>query len=582
MRKQYAYTICKQYSVKIVFVLLILCTHFSATAQKNKEQTRADSLSQDKKQEQFNRLFIQANLYKNRGEFQEALALYYDCLKLCKNCWSVQYEIAYIYFSQQQYSQAEKYMREALLSEPNKKELNTLALSIYEAWGQPKQHIQTLRKILKQTPHNQDLYYKISELYASQKLYKNAIQELQKLEQKFGVSEKSILLKAKYFALSNNYNSAIKELEKAVAKFPDNTDIACMLGNMYSIQKNYANALRIYTSIEKNPNHTETALMRQAELYIITDNHTDFITTLHKITSLSSIRPETIRYIQNLLSKVPQNSQIQKNKHEIISAIYTFFPENYEFIKTAANYYYALDSIEKSKKLYYECLDAGMIDNEIYSRIIEIETRQKNYTAVYTLSKTAIELYPFLLSYYISHSKAALQLQKYNESITLLNSIQHSIFDNSTLSIIHSFLGYANYKINEHDTAEKHFVTAAEKDRSQYYFKQLYAYYLVHESKNLAYSTNLIETCIEKNPDDDKNRYILARLLFLERTFHEAQTILETMPTISESAEALELLGDILFITGKYDTANTSWQQAIDLGADINIQGKPLLLQKYK
>ncbi len=119
---------------KILFILYILfCTSFASYSQKLK--TYEDSVKYDRKKVEFEKMFVQANLEKNRKNYDQALALYYDCNKLFAENDAVYYEIAQIYFAKEKYSEAEEMCKKANKISPKNVEYKRFLDELYIKMG---------------------------------------------------------------------------------------------------------------------------------------------------------------------------------------------------------------------------------------------------------------------------------------------------------------------------------------------------------------------------------------------------------------------------------------------------------------
>lgn len=98
---------------KILFIFSVLfCTSFNSYSQKLK--TYEDSVKYDRKRVEFEKIFVKANLEKNRRNYDQALSMYYDCNKLLGENDAVYYEIAQIFLEQEKFSDCEIAINKAI------------------------------------------------------------------------------------------------------------------------------------------------------------------------------------------------------------------------------------------------------------------------------------------------------------------------------------------------------------------------------------------------------------------------------------------------------------------------------------
>lgn len=101
----------------------------SSTCFSQKLKNFDDSLKYDKKSIEFEKLFVQANLEKNRGNVEQATTLYFDCLKL-KQSDAVYYELAKLSLQKNNKSEAEENIKKALKLSPRNEEYKRFSDSL--------------------------------------------------------------------------------------------------------------------------------------------------------------------------------------------------------------------------------------------------------------------------------------------------------------------------------------------------------------------------------------------------------------------------------------------------------------------
>ncbi|MCQ2958901.1 MAG: tetratricopeptide repeat protein [Bacteroidales bacterium] len=116
--------------------LLFISFFLSVFAYSQKLKTYEDSVKYDRKKVEFEKMFVQANLEKNRRNYDQALSMYYDCNKILGENNAVYYEIAQIYLSQGKFSDAEIAINKAIkLSKGSNREYKRFLDDLYIKMG---------------------------------------------------------------------------------------------------------------------------------------------------------------------------------------------------------------------------------------------------------------------------------------------------------------------------------------------------------------------------------------------------------------------------------------------------------------
>lgn len=116
-----------------IFIFLILGLSLDSYSQKLK--THEDSVRYDKKMLEFEEMFVKANLEKNRTNYDQAIVLYYDCLKLKPSSSVVYYELAQICAAKNNFSEAEINIKKAIKLSSDNLEYKRFLNDLYVKMG---------------------------------------------------------------------------------------------------------------------------------------------------------------------------------------------------------------------------------------------------------------------------------------------------------------------------------------------------------------------------------------------------------------------------------------------------------------
>lgn len=565
--------------VTLFFFICVTCS-FPTFAQSGKTLSKKDSITLDIQKNKFNELFIQGNLHKNRLEYTEALALYYDCLQINKSSSAVLYEIAQIHFVMQNYGEAEKAIQKAMSFSPQNEDLYTFLAKIYESWNKPEKHIQTLTLLEKKYPKNLHISYTIAELYFSMGNNKKAISTLKNIEKKFGTNETILRNKARYYASDKNYSSAIQELSTLISRYPHKTEYVLILANIHSLMQEYEAALNLYNTVIHKQDYTDEIMVYKAELFFIQNMQDSLLQTINSIIETNSIHVETkLKAFNTFILSTPTHSNVYNARFAITQKMDSLYPNNSDINLTLAHLYYETDSLQKkSKPLYYKTLSKPSI--ELYTRLIELEEQDNNADSAIFIGQTAIETYPLHIPFYIAIANNYIHLGAYTQAIDLLESSLHFAFQKKSKSQIFSTLAYSYFKMQNIEHAETLLTQAYNLDSTVYEYRQNYASIFAQQNKDYQRVSQLVELCIQEKPNDSKNSYISAFLLYNTQKISEAIHVLQAIIQKHPNAENVEFLGDLLYLKNETQHAIDAWNRAKELGGTIDIQGKLLFLQK--
>jgi len=119
---------------KICFLIWVLIgLSFNGFSQKLK--TYEDSVKYDKKMAEFEKIFVSANLEKNRQNYDQAQLLYFDCLKIKPSSAAVYYELAQVCTAKNNFTEAEEYAKKAVKFSPDNFEYKRFLDDLYVKMG---------------------------------------------------------------------------------------------------------------------------------------------------------------------------------------------------------------------------------------------------------------------------------------------------------------------------------------------------------------------------------------------------------------------------------------------------------------
>ena len=130
----------------LVYSILFLCV-FAAQAQKPRSKT--DSVKQELKTLEVEKLLIQANLVKNSGDFHRALELYSAALSIDKTSAVAYYEMAGLFMYTKSFANAAQYAQKAVYYNPSQAAYVERLAQVYMLQGNQKKLQETLRLLRK-------------------------------------------------------------------------------------------------------------------------------------------------------------------------------------------------------------------------------------------------------------------------------------------------------------------------------------------------------------------------------------------------------------------------------------------------
>jgi len=185
---------------------------------------------------------------------------------------------------------------------------------------------------------------------------------------------------------------------------------------------------------------------------------------------------------------------------------------------------------------------------------------------------------------YALNAVAALQLEKYDEALQVLEKGEPYLTDNQNMKIqFEIYKAEANYKLDRVEQAFKAFDEVIRLDPDNFMALNNYAYYLSLRGQDLEKAERLSSKAVQANPDNPTYLDTHAWVLFKRKNYTEAKAFMETALEKggSENAVLVEHYGDILYMMGNKNEALEYWKKAKALGDGSEVLGRKIKESRY-
>ena len=188
--------------------------------------------------------------------------------------------------------------------------------------------------------------------------------------------------------------------------------------------------------------------------------------------------------------------------------------------------------------------------------------------------KTALTYFPDKPVIYIFYSLGLLQLKKYDEIITLLDSGEvKAKKDPKVLSQLYTYRAEAYYNLKKFKEAFQTFDKIVNIDPQNYMAMNNYAYYLSLRSENLDVAEKLSGKVIQANPENSTYLDTYAWVLFKMKDYKLAKFYMESAlsKNTEQNAILVEHYGDILYFLNEKQNAIVQWEKSLKMGNDSKV-----------
>lgn len=548
------------------------------------DSAKNDELSEEDRM-QFEYLFVEALKQKTFGNTQNVIQILSHCLEIDPKSSASMYELASIHAANNDFTSASLLLEKAISIDDDNIWYKQLLGQVYQQLHKFSEAADLYTKLLQKDPDNQEYLYTKAILLTNAKKYDEAIKTYNILEEKTGINEQITVAKQQIYILNGQVDKAFKEIEKLIETNPSETKYYGVLADLYLSQADSVNALKYYNKIlEMDPNNGFVHF--SLANYYLAENNTQkaFVETKKGISSESVDLQTKLQMYMMMVTNRDKSKLTNEQENELIQILREKYPDEYLVHTVYADYLLRNDKIEEGRDQLQKAIRIDNGDYTLWEHLLYVNNELQDWKDLYDQSKEAIGLFPNQPQVYFFNAIACIQLEKYNETVKIIDDGIDYVVDNKQLEGQFLMLkGEATYKLNELDSAFILFDKAVELDPDNYVALNNYAYYLSLAGHDLDKAERMSGKVVKEFPDNSTYLDTYAWVLFKEGEYSLAKFYMESAIKNGgeENATMLEHYGDILYMLKKLDEAKEYWEKARDFGGTSEVLLRKIREQKY-
>lgn len=530
---------------------------------------------------EFEYLFIEGLKQKRLGKLNEAAALFTRCLEIDPGSAVAMFEMAHIHQANKDLTSASLLLEKAISIDSNNKWYKMLLAGIYQQRRQFPEAAALFEDLRQMEPDNDEyLYMKAGALGMAGK-YQEAIDAYQELEAKVGMNEHLVVAKQQVYLSWKKPEMAFEEVNRLIESNPDEPQYYGLLAELYQTQGDKANALKYYRKILEMDPDNGFVHFSLAGYYQEEGNFGKAFEHIRKAFQNDELDVETKVQYYLMQTSDPENSDWTNTQiSELLDILHEKYPENNLMYTIYADHMIRQNKLKEAREYLKKYLETEQENLEIWQRMLFISNDLQDFDVLYTDSRKAIELFPEQPVFYALQAVSALQLEKYDEALEMLEKGEPYLTGNQNLKIqFEIYKAEANYKLDRVEQAFKAFDEVIKLDPDNLMALNNYAYYLLVRGQDLEKAERLSSRTIQANPENPTYLDTYAWVLFKMKNYSQAKAFMETALEKggSDNPVLVEHYGDILYMTGDKQGALENWKKARKLG-----EGSEMLDRKIK
>ena len=575
-------------SIVVLFVVVVSCSGSKNITEQQLVNAAVESSKTElpeQKRMEFDYLFSEALKQKMFGNPQNAIQILSSCLEIDPNSSAAMYELASIHAANKDFTSATLLLEKAISINSGNVWYKQMLAQIYQQTKRFDDAARVYDDLLKNDPENQQFLYTKAMMLASAKKYDEAIKTFKTLEQETGINEQISVEIQELYLLNGQVEKAFQEIEKLINSNPSETRYYGLLADLYQNQGDSVNALKNYNKILEIDPESGFVHFSLSSYYLENNQFEKSFEETKKGFSSKNVELQTKVQLYMMLASNREQSKLTDEKElELIQILIDNHPGGFLVYTIQADNFLRNNKLAEAREAMLKALDLENNDYMIWERLLFIDNDLQDWQVLYEHSTNAIELFPNQPNVYLLKSVACIQLEKYNETITVIDEGLDFVVDNPALKGQMLMLkGEALYKQNKIDEAFELFDKSVELSPENYVGLNNYAYYLSLVGRELDKAERMSGKVVERFPDNSTYLDTYAWVLFKKGNYTLAKFYMEAAIKYGgeDNAVMLEHYGDILFMLNKLEEAKQYWKKAKENGGKSEVLLQKIKEQKY-
>lgn len=550
----------------IHIVLMLLLASGAGFAQRKKKKETGPSYEENRK---ITELFFDASKQKMLGNYEEAAALYHECLKIYPKHAASYYELGNLLTTSQQVAEALPFAKRALELDPDNEWYALFTAEILINLNDFELAAKIYERLVEQHPDKVEYLYELATTYLYMNKAEKAIDAYNRIEQQLGVSEEISVQKEKIYLQLDRLDDAVKELEALISNFPGEQRYLGMLAEVYTANDMLDKAYSVYERMLKNDADDPILRLNLAEYFKKKGDYDRSFQELKEAFANPALNiDQKIQVMMSYYNLTDGNSKLLSQAYELLDLLTSAHPNDAKGFAMKADFLLRDGKTKEAREAFYRTVALDSSRFMVWSSLVNTSYELRDYQAMERDSKKALELFPNQGLMYLMNGIANNSLKRYKEATDILNEGELFVRSDTYLHVqLLSVLAdaYNNQKLYEE--SDDAFERALKKDPVNALILNNYAYFLSLRAEKLdkAEEMSRRSNVLQSRQPSYQDTY--AWILYQQSKYEEAlEWILKAMENGgSKSGVIVEHYGDILYKLGETEKAMEQWKNALQL-----------------
>ncbi|WP_163715435.1 tetratricopeptide repeat protein [Mangrovibacterium lignilyticum] len=550
-------------------------------AQTEVQKKSQETLLSEDQQNEFEYLFIEGIKQKKLGNASNAVSIFSRCLEIDPQSAVAMYEMGTMHYANKDLTSAALLLEKANSINPNNKWYKLSLAQVYQQRRQYSEAAALYDQLSELEPDNLEFQYSKAVLLGMAENYQEAIDAYDKLEKQIGLNDQIAVAKQNMYLKLGKTDKAFDEINRLIESNPNEPQYYGLMAELYQSQGDKENALKYYNKILEIDPENGFVHFSLAGYFVEEGDFEKAFDHVKLAFQNDELDADTkIQYYMMQTSQADSSDWTDEQIDELLDILHEKYPDDNRMFAIYADHLVRQNKLAEARDYLQKYIEKDKSSFEIWWQYLLISNDLQEWDRLYTDSKEAIELFPNQAALYALNAVSALQTEKYEEALKVVEEGESYAGENVSLKIqLAIYKAEANYKLKNIDEALQAYEEVIKLDPENFMAMNNYAYYLSVQGRNLDKAERFSNKVVQANPTNPTYLDTHAWVLFKRKDYSLAKFYIENALENggSENAVLVEHYGDILYMLGEKGKALEEWKKAQSLG-----DGTSVLEQKIK
>ena len=570
---------------RIVVILMMVMAGLVASAQADQKPLSSPIASQTKRQ--FDVLFHEALLQRQKGNLDAAFDLLQRCQELSPEAAETYYFLGEFYADMEQNEQALNAFRRACNLEPtNMTFLERMAYASIQA-GAYGEGAEIMEQMYEADKSRQDLLETLYLLYMRQEDYGKAIATLDKLEAVDGPTERTTLAKCRIYIEQDNADAAISEMRQLAEHYPNDPTYRTLYANTLLVADHFDESYNVLQQIlaEDAGNLRAQQVLRSYYIRQGDEAAADSVNHAILLNPKASIEDK----VGQLRQIIIENEQQQGDSTVVLNLFNELLTQpnpSADIAEMKAAYMQLKEMPRDSvQQAFAYVLQLSPEQASARLRLVQQAWEDEDDDAVISLCSEARQYTPEEMVFYYYQGMAYYRQEDKDNALEAFRNGINVINEQSIPEIVSDFyavMGDLLYQKGRQTDAFAAYDSCLVWKEDNIGCLNNYAYYLSLLGERLDEAEQMSYRTVKAEPENATYLDTYAWILFRQERYAEAKIYIEQALRDSLiDGVVKEHAGDIFALNGDIDKAMELWQQAQANDPDNKLLRRKIKRKKY-